>query len=252
MAKRLSESQPSASLPSQQKYPALWPVLWLTALGLFLLSRDFHLAEDKPRPYPVRPRPESQNPAYLIRAHYGAVASENERCSDIGVAALKDGGNAVDAAISATLCIGVVNMFSSGIGGGGFATVRIPPILTNGTSSVYTIDFREVGPALANATMYVKHPILARFGGLSVGVPGELRGLEEMHKRWGILSWKRLVQPSVDLAAGWRVDRELGRRIPVRPNTQPACQMLTGCSGTLALCSTIQISGRSLHQMVYF
>jgi gamma-glutamyltranspeptidase/glutathione hydrolase/leukotriene-C4 hydrolase len=55
---------------------------------------------------------ESRNPAYLIRAKHGAVASENKRCSDIGVNILKDGGNAVDAAIGATFCTGVVNMFS--------------------------------------------------------------------------------------------------------------------------------------------
>ncbi len=55
---------------------------------------------------------QSRNPAYLIKAEHGAVASENKRCSDIGVDILKEGGNAVDAAISATFCVGVVNMFS--------------------------------------------------------------------------------------------------------------------------------------------
>lgn len=53
-----------------------------------------------------------RNPAYLIKAHHGAVAAENKRCSDIGVDVLKEGGNAVDAAISAAFCTGVVNMFS--------------------------------------------------------------------------------------------------------------------------------------------
>lgn len=54
----------------------------------------------------------ARNPAYLILAHNGAVASENKRCSDIGVEVLKEGGNAVDAVIAATFCTGVVNMFS--------------------------------------------------------------------------------------------------------------------------------------------
>ena len=54
----------------------------------------------------------TRNPAYLIRATHGAVASENEICSKMGVDALKAGGNAVDATVSTTLCIGVANMFS--------------------------------------------------------------------------------------------------------------------------------------------
>ncbi|KAI0355646.1 gamma-glutamyltranspeptidase [Trametes cingulata] len=155
----------------------------------------------------------TRNPAYLIRATNGAVASENELCSEIGVDVMKEGGNAVDAAVSTTLCIGVVNMFSSGIGGGGFMTVRIPPSSANASSEVYAVDFRETAPALSNKTMYVEDPLAARWGGLAVGVPGELRGLEAAHKRWGRLPWKRLVQPAVDLAQGWTVQVELARRI---------------------------------------
>ncbi|KAF8973301.1 gamma-glutamyltranspeptidase [Flammula alnicola] len=154
------------------------------------------------------------NPAYLIHARNGAVASENKRCSDIGVEVLKEGGNAVDAVIAATFCIGVVNMFSSGIGGGGFMTVRIPPTNASTKSEVYTIDFRETAPALANTTMYKSNPMSAVFGGLAVGVPGEVRGLEEAHRLWGSLPWGRLVKPSITLAKGWKVDKELGRRIP--------------------------------------
>ncbi|KAF8798738.1 gamma-glutamyltranspeptidase [Phlegmacium glaucopus] len=160
------------------------------------------------------PQQQSRNPAYLIQAHNGAVASENRRCSDIGIDVLKDGGNAVDAAIATTLCIGVVNMFSSGIGGGGFMTIRIPPNNQSANSQVYTIDFREVAPALSNSSMFKSNPKSAMFGGLSVGVPGELRGLEEAHRRWGTLPWMRLFTPSIALAQGWEVDTELGKRIP--------------------------------------
>jgi gamma-glutamyltranspeptidase / glutathione hydrolase / leukotriene-C4 hydrolase len=95
-------------------------------------------------------------------------------------------------------------------------TVRVPPSSPDHRSEVYTIDYRETAPALANASMYVKFPDSSRFGGLAVAVPGELRGLEEAHRRWGTLPWKRLVWPSVSLAEGWEVDKELGKRIPVR------------------------------------
>jgi hypothetical protein len=53
-----------------------------------------------------------RNPAYLIKVKHAAVASENELCSNIGVEILKEGGNAVDAAVATTFCTGVVNMFS--------------------------------------------------------------------------------------------------------------------------------------------
>ncbi|KAG6810980.1 hypothetical protein H0H92_009563 [Tricholoma furcatifolium] len=155
-----------------------------------------------------------RNPAYLIEAKHGAVSAENKRCSDIGVQILQEGGNAVDAAIGATFCTGVVNMFSSGIGGGGFMTVRIPPSSPGGPSEVVTIDFREVAPALANATMFYDSPRSSAYGGLAVAVPGEVLGLEEAHRRWGTLPWERLIKPAIKLAEGWEVDRELGRRIP--------------------------------------
>ena len=94
-------------------------------------------------------------------------------------------------------------------------TIRIPPTTPNSSSEVWSIDFRETAPALANKTMFVDDPKSAMFGGLSVGVPGEVLGLEEAHKRWGFLPWSRLVQPSVDLASGWNVGKELGKRLPV-------------------------------------
>ncbi|KAI9463549.1 gamma-glutamyltranspeptidase [Lactarius psammicola] len=166
-----------------------------------------------PRTSLQRASPAHRNPAYLIEAKHAAVASENELCSNVGVQILKDGGNAVDSAVGTSFCIGVVNMFSSGIGGGGFMTVRLPPSGPGGRSEVWTIDFRETAPALANSTMYVERPIDAMFGGLSVGVPGEVRGLAEAHKRWGKLPWRRLVQPSADIATGWAVGKELGLRI---------------------------------------
>lgn len=94
-------------------------------------------------------------------------------------------------------------------------TIRIPLSREDNSSEVYTVDFRETAPMLSNATMYVGNPRSAIIGGLSVGVPGEIRGLAEAHRRWGSMPWKRLVEPSVKLAARWKVGKELGKRIQV-------------------------------------
>ena len=94
--------------------------------------------------------------------------------------------------------------------------VRVPTSKDGKSSEVWAVDFRETAPALANKTMYIEDPTKSKFGGLAVGVPSEVRGLEEAYKRWGTLPWERLVQPSVELAAGWKVGKELAKRINVR------------------------------------
>ncbi|KAI1794183.1 gamma-glutamyltranspeptidase [Ganoderma leucocontextum] len=199
---------------------------WWLYLAFLALSSGYLLLENSQWNFATSPTPKcaqgshrtrvpsgTRNSAYLVRAANGAVASENVLCSEIGVDTLKAGGNAVDAIVSTTLCIGVANMFSSGIGGGGFMTVRIPPTTPNASSDVFAVDFRETAPALSNRTMYVDNPLASRWGGLAVGVPGELRGLEEAHRRWGSLPWKTLVKPAADLAKGWPVPTELARRL---------------------------------------
>ncbi|KAE8214185.1 hypothetical protein CF327_g2382 [Tilletia walkeri] len=158
-------------------------------------------------------------PAFLAKGNSGAVATENGVCSQVGVDIMqKKGGNAVDAAIAATLCIGTLNMFSAGIGGGGWAIVRAPSAdrysATRNTSWDHTVvDFREVAPGSANKTMFYGRPRAAMAGGLAVGVPGELRGLEVMHSKWGTLPWAELVEPAAKLADGTKVSRELERRL---------------------------------------
>ena len=92
-------------------------------------------------------------------------------------------------------------------------TVRLPPNSTSDSSEVWTIDFRERAPLAAHETMYVADPNTARWGGLAVGVPGELRGLEKAHQLWGSMPWKELVMPVAELAKGWMVQKELERRL---------------------------------------
>ncbi|OMJ29155.1 Gamma-glutamyltranspeptidase 1 [Smittium culicis] len=124
----------------------------------------------------------------------GAVATDEGRCSQIGIDVLKEGGSAVDAAIAGGLCVGLLNAYTSGIGGGGFMLIRKP----NGESE--TIDFREMAPSGSKPDMYVANNTLSTFGGLAIGVPGELRGYELAHKKYGKLSWSRLFQPTIKLA----------------------------------------------------
>lgn len=139
-----------------------------------------------------------------VRDRLGAVASENKLCTQIGIDLIQAGGNAADAAVGTTLCVGVVNMYHSGIGGGGLALIRAP----NGTFE--SIDFRETAPAAADVNMFKDNVEGSIHGGLASGVPGQLRGLEYIHKQYGKLPWSNLVQPSVDLARkGFRVSEDL-------------------------------------------
>ena len=91
----------------------------------------------------------------------GAVASESSICSKIGVQLLKDGGNAADALVGTVLCIGVVGMYHSGIGGGGFMLVR------SGNGTYEFIDFRETAPAAAFEDMYKNNTQASLTGGLA-------------------------------------------------------------------------------------
>ena len=79
-----------------------------------------------------------------IIAYHGAVATDDRRCSRIGSDVLREGGHAVDAAVAAALCLGVVSPASSGLGGGAFMLLR----LANGTAKAF--DMRETAPFYAS------------------------------------------------------------------------------------------------------
>ncbi|MFL6259590.1 MAG: gamma-glutamyltransferase [Thermoanaerobaculia bacterium] len=138
----------------------------------------------------------------------GAVAAADPLAVEVGLEALRAGGNAVDAAVATALALAVVYPEAGNLGGGGFAVVRMGGDLA-------ALDFREVGPARARHDMYLDPqgkpvPGASLVGPLAAGVPGSPAGLYALHQRYGRLPWTRVVAPARRLAAeGFPVSRYL-------------------------------------------
>ena len=135
----------------------------------------------------------------------GAVVSAREEASKIGVAIMAKGGNAFDAMIATDLALTVCYPNAGNIAGGGFMVYRLD------NSETGSLDYREKAPLASSPDMYLDGngnviPDKSTFGGMAVGVPGTVAGLEAIHKKFGTLPWKDLVQPAIDLALnGYRV-----------------------------------------------
>lgn len=128
----------------------------------------------------------------------GAVVSAHPLASETGIAVMKQGGNAIDAAIATQLALAVVYPGAGNIGGGGFTVIR----LANGGN--ITIDYREKAPATAHRDMYLDNQgnaltALSQNGHLAAGVPGAIAGLFGCMK-YATLPFKKLIQPAIDLA----------------------------------------------------
>ena len=131
-------------------------------------------------------------PRSSARGRYTMVVSDHPVASGIGVDVLRRGGNAIDAAVAVGFALAVAHPQAGNIGGGGFLVYRA----ADGTS--YALDFRETAPAAATRDMYLGASSLT--GALAAGVPGTVAGLWEMHRRFGRLPWRDLVEPAVGLA----------------------------------------------------
>lgn len=162
--------------------------MWSTIALLLLLFGPIPWSMGSQVGSPIKQRRE------LIVANHGVVATDDGRCSKIGRNVLREGGNAVDASVAATFCLGVVSPASSGIGGGAFMVLRS----SNGMAQAF--DMREVAPLLASENMYGNNSALKTKGALSVAVPAQVAGLREAWKQHGKLPWKRLVSPAAKLA----------------------------------------------------
>ncbi|MCU0324267.1 MAG: gamma-glutamyltransferase [Spirosomaceae bacterium] len=129
----------------------------------------------------------------------GMVASAHPDASKIGVEIMKSGGNAVDAAVATHFALAVAFPFAGNLGGGGFAVIR------DKKGNAYTLDFREKAPLKAHRDMYLDAQGnviqgLSLLGHLASGVPGSVDGMVELHKKFGKLSWEKVMQPSIELA----------------------------------------------------
>ena len=144
------------------------------------------------------PGPYSYNIRKKVLADHGAVISAHPLASMTGVSVLKQGGNAVDAAIATQLALAVVYPGAGNIGGGGFMVAH----LAKGDN--VTLDFREKAPAAATRDMYLDasgNPItdLSANGHLAAGVPGTIAGIFAELK-YARLPFPKLIQPAIDLA----------------------------------------------------
>ncbi|XP_057661139.1 scoloptoxin SSD14 isoform X1 [Diorhabda carinulata] len=125
----------------------------------------------------------------------GAAVSNGPGCSDIAINIMSKGGTVADAAIAALFCEGVVMPQSMGLGGGFLLT-----LYKKDTGEAISLNSREVAPAAATRDMFGGNATLSLNGGLSVAVPGELRGYWELYEKYGGgVSWKDIIKPSIDL-----------------------------------------------------
>jgi gamma-glutamyltranspeptidase / glutathione hydrolase len=144
----------------------------------------------------------SANVADAFQPVYGRkamVVTEEPFATDAGVAVLKSGGNAVDAAVAVGFALAVTHPFAGNLGGGGFMLIR----LADGRTTF--VDFREKAPGKATHDMYLDSTgNLTRdslVGWRASGVPGTVRGFELAHEKYGKKPWAELIKPAIDFAA---------------------------------------------------
>ena len=129
----------------------------------------------------------------------GAVSTSSKYATDIGINVLKEGGNAIDAAVAIGFALSVVFPNAGNLGGGGFMVIRFSD------GEVTTIDFREIAPEFAYRDMFLNESGEVVSGkslytALAAGVPGTVAGLGYAHDKYGSRPWSSLLYPSINLA----------------------------------------------------
>ncbi len=134
-----------------------------------------------------------------VHARNAMVVTQEPLATDVGVAVLKAGGNAIDAAVAIGFALAVTHPSAGNIGGGGFMLVRF----ADGRTTF--IDFREKAPLQATRNMYLdangKATMDSQLGWRASGVPGSVRGFELAHQKYGHRAWAELLDPAIHLAS---------------------------------------------------
>ena len=146
-----------------------------------------------------------------VTAPHAMVVTAHPLATEAGVEILKQGGNAIDAAVAVAFALEVVLPDAGNIGGGGFIVHR-----TAG-GVVHALDYREAAPTGASRDMYVDSAgnvtDKSLIGHLAAGVPGSVAGLHEAWKKYGSLPWAALIAPAIRLAEGHVIDSARSRSI---------------------------------------
>ena len=152
-----------------------------------------------------------------VLAEHGMVVAQERRAAQIGVDVLKDGGNAVDAAVAVGFALAVTLPRAGNLGGGGFMLVHLAQ-----RNEDVALDYRETAPAASDAKMFLDEsgaadPRKSRDSGLGIGVPGTVAGLSTALARWGSgkFTLSQLLAPAIALArTGVPVEDDLIDSLP--------------------------------------
>src|SRR6185295_11278560 len=133
-----------------------------------------------------------------VRARHAMVGAQEPLATDVGVQILRQGGNAVDAAIAVGFALAVTHPYAGNLGGGGFMLIRF----ADGRSTF--IDFRERAPGKATRTMYLdahgKPTDESVVGYRASGVPGSLRGYAMALEKYGTRRLPKVIEPAIEIA----------------------------------------------------
>ena len=185
---------------------------FLTILSLFLITE----LGSKEEYQPVFSYEDTSHPS---AGTGGMVVSQRIMASEVGASILAQGGNAVDAAVATAFALSVVLPRAGNLGGGGFMLVYLSEL-----DKTIAIDYREKAPSAATRDLFLDEngnydKNKSRFSLLSAGVPGTVAGLSYALEKYGTLSWKEVVAPSVKLAEqGFEVTHDIENVLTIYKN----------------------------------